>query len=207
MPSSNAQRPSNANSVPQSASSPTTSSSPPKSRARPPPLIGIDPGTLVGRVLTSIRKSPVHPSLTLNFADRSTIQVLVDGYDPHPGCRGIPKQLEMNSASDPIFNPPSGHLDTDLTIRDCAFVKLLDRAFDMKESKRGAEWDQTHQGIAFKFHEQSRWHCIWATLAEHDDKHGTCVFRSYNDVYLQSCERPPRRRNRSPKKGSSRRRS
>jgi hypothetical protein len=163
--------------------------SPSKPRPRPPPLVGIDPATLVGKVLTGIRKSPVHPSLTLDFADNTTIQVVVDGYDPHPGFRGLPKQLETNAVSDPIFNPPTGHLVTELTIRDCAFVTLSDRAFDLKQ--RGAEWDQNHQGIAFKFSGQKSWHCIWATLAEHDENHGSCIFRSYNDVYLRNLHRHP----------------
>jgi hypothetical protein len=175
----------------------STPSTPSKSRIRAPPIVGIDPGTLVGKVLTGTRKSPVHPSLTLDFADHTTIQVLVDGYDPHPNHRGIPKKLEMNAASDSIFNPANGHLVTDLTIRDCAFVTLSDRAFDLKQ--RGAEWRQHHRGIAFKFSEESLWHCVWATLAEHDEKLGTCVFRSYNDVFLRNIQRPNPKHH-SPKK-------
>lgn len=165
-------------------------SSPSKSRIRPPSFIGVEPSTLVGKVLTSVRKSPIHPSLTLEFADHTAFQLLVDGYNPHPAFRGVPKALEMNAASDWIFDPPGGHLSTNLTIRDCAFVILSDRAFDSKQ--KGVTWDEIHRGIAFKFSGEQGWHCVWATRAEHDEEYGECVFRSYNDVYLRPARRPIR---------------
>ena len=49
-------------------------------------------------------------------------------------------------------------------------------------------WDQDHIGLAFKFGEDKIWHCVWATLAEYDDQLGTCVFRSYHDVYLEQVQ-------------------
>lgn len=69
-----------------------TSSPPPspmKSRRRPVPLrlesVGVDPSTLVGKVLTNIRRSSRHPSMQLRFSDDTTYQILVDGYNPtHP---------------------------------------------------------------------------------------------------------------------------
>src|ERR1700722_95200 len=53
--------------------------------------VGIDPADLVGKVLTRVRRSPPHPTLTLDFSDNTTFQILVDGYDPVH--RGIPKEL------------------------------------------------------------------------------------------------------------------
>lgn len=39
---------------------------------------------------------------------------------------------------------------------------------------------------ALKFQDSPRWHCVWATVVEHDnDQGGIEVFRSYEDVYLQ----------------------
>jgi hypothetical protein len=161
---------------------------PPKPRRRPPPILGIDPGDIVGKVLTNVRKSPNHPTLTLDFSDHTTFQILVDGYNPHPDFQGVAKILEMDSASESIFDPPDGHLITYMTITDCAAINLSDRAFDSSQ-----EWEQMHQGIAFKFGGDNSWHCVWATLAEHD-KYGTCIFRSYSDVYLENLQRSPRRR-------------
>ena len=172
--------------------------SPTKPRRRPPPLFGSDPSDLIGRVLTSVKKSPNHPTLTLDFSDNTTFQILVDGYNPHPDYQGISKILEMDYASDAIFNPPGGVLHTDLTIRDCAMIHLSDRAFDSTQ-----QWDQSHQGIVFKFGGENSWHCVWAALAEYDETDGRCIFRSYNDVYLESLQRSPRSpRKRQPRKKS-----
>ena len=62
--------------------------------SRPDGALGVDPSEMVGKVLTSIRRSAAHPALTLHFADRTAYQVRIDGYSPaHPG---VPKQLEIN---------------------------------------------------------------------------------------------------------------
>lgn len=196
-----------------SASSSSTPPSPTKPRRPPPPLrldsVGISPKSLVGKVLKRVRRSQNHPTLTLDFADNTSFQVLIDGYNPsHPG---VPKSLEMDPSLDPIFNPPSGHLVVDLTIADCASVTLMDKAYDARRELQGArdeQWDQHHIGVAFKFLEESgtgkSWHCVWATLAEYDEEHGTCVFRSFDDVYLEKLQRTPQRsaRKRGPPRHS-----
>jgi hypothetical protein len=170
--------------------------SPSKRRRRPTPLrlthVGIDPGDLVGKVLTRIRRSPNHPTLTLDFSDNTTFQVLVDGYDPVH--QGTPKELEMNPSLDPLFNPPNGQLQVSLTVVDCALVTLTDKAFLKKT--REAHWDQNHLGLGFKFAGAQSWHCVWATMIEYDEQMGGCVFRSYDDVYLDTLQRSPRKRRR-----------
>jgi len=169
-------------------------------------------------VLTRVRRSPTHPALTLDCSDGSSFQLRIDGYNP--SYPGVPKSLEMDSSLDPIFNPPSGQLLVDLTILDCATITLMDKAHDTRVELQGArheQWDQHHIGVAFKFLEDSTgdasgkgwgWHCVWATLAEYDEERGegdrACVFRSYDDVYLESLQRSPQR---SPKKRGPRKSS
>jgi hypothetical protein len=168
------------------------------------------------KVLTRVRRSPAHPSLTLDCSDGTSFQLLIDGYNPaHPG---VPKFLEMDPSLDLIFNPPSGHLLLDLTIVDCVAITLMDKAHDTRvelQGPRDEQWDQHHIGVAFKFlqdiaegHGGKGWHCVWATLAEYDEErgesHSACVFRSYNDVYLDTLQRSP---SRSPKKRSPRKRN
>lgn len=149
----------------------------------------------MGKVLTKVRRSPNHPTLTLDFADNTTFQVLIEGYDPmHPG---VPKAFEMDSALDPVFNPPNGQSTVQLKIIGCALIKLTDKAFEMGQNE--AEWDHDHMAVAFKFEGERRWHCVWATLAVKDEKHGHCVFRSYNDVYLSQLERSPRKPKPTPR--------
>ncbi|GAW04302.1 hypothetical protein LENED_006083 [Lentinula edodes] len=67
-----------------SVSSTSSASSPSKRRFRLPPLtrrdpVGIDPDELIGKKLIRISRSSVHPSLTLDFDDHTSAQVLVDG--------------------------------------------------------------------------------------------------------------------------------
>ena len=106
--------------------------------------------------------------------------------------------LEMDALVEALFNPPGGHISVDLLVRDCTFVRLSDKAFE--RGQRGeAQWDQSHLGIAFKFEEGvKRWHCVWAMLEERDGRAGQCVFRSFDDVYLQ----PLVRRELSPSRSS-----
>lgn len=92
----------------------------------------------------------------------------------------------------------------DLLVVDCALITLSDKAFERKHSRDGKEsrnshdfrWDQKHLGVAFKFaEEEPRWHCVWATLAEYDEEQGgSCVFRSYDDVYLENILPSPRKK-------------
>jgi hypothetical protein len=113
----------------------------------------------------------------------------------------------MDPSLHPIFNPPPSQI-LNLTILDCATITLMDKAHDTRselQGRRREQWDQHHVGVAFKFLEEGAsgkgWHCVWATLAEYDEEmgagEGACVFRSYDDVYLENL--PPR----SPTKRSS----
>lgn len=191
----------------------------PTHRRRPPlrlEPIGIPTKTLVGKVITSIRRSPTHPALTLHCSDGSSFQVRIDGYNPtYPG---VPKTLEMDPSLLSIFNTQG--LLSGLTIVDCVSITLMDKAHDTRvepEGPRHERWDQHHIGVAFKFLEDATgdgsgkgWHCIWATLAEYDEERGqgerACVFRSYDDVYLETLQRSPQHspRKRGPRKKSSR---
>ncbi|KAJ6596668.1 hypothetical protein B0H10DRAFT_2088376 [Mycena sp. CBHHK59/15] len=162
--------------------------------SRPPALrldhLGIDPADLVGKVLTSVRRSPKHPSLTLVFADGDKVQVMVDGYDPVH--RGVPKALEMDSDLDALVAARPARL----TVAACALITLSDKAFAARE---GDSWDQRHLGLALRFatagaHDAAEpWHCVWATLQDHDAATGECVFRTYDDVYLEKLPRSPRK--------------
>ncbi|KAE9411240.1 hypothetical protein BT96DRAFT_1028148 [Gymnopus androsaceus JB14] len=174
-------------------------SSPTKRRPRPPPLtrrdpIGIHPEELIGKKLLKISASTVHPALTLDFHDHTTAQVLVDGYSPR--WKGVPKQLEMDEAFQRLTNDGIVGLET-LEIIDCAIIVLIDRAFHRKQSHDDdstVRWDQEHAAVAFKFSgENPRWHCVWATLAEYDGNNA-CIFRSYDDCYLDYLQRSPRKK-------------
>lgn len=174
------------------APSPTTSCTPPlpsKPRRRPVPLrlqsLGVDPSLLVGKVLTKLSRSSKHPTLTLDFSDNTTFQILVDGYDPVH--RGLPKELEMDSSLEQLLT--TGQAYVEWTIKDCALITLTDKAFESRE--REQRWDQNHTGVAFRCLEDRMWHCVWATLTDHD--HDKCVFRSYDDVYIDQLHRSPRK--------------
>ncbi|KAJ3844589.1 hypothetical protein F5878DRAFT_601578 [Lentinula raphanica] len=133
-----------------SASSTSSASSPVRRRLRPPPLtrrdpIGIDPNELIGKRVIRISRSSIHPTLTLDFDDHTTAQVLVDGYSPR--WKGVPKELEMDEAFQRLTDPGFVGLDT-LEIVDCAIIKLCDRAFQRKQTDNDqVRWDQ-----------EQRWH-------------------------------------------------
>ncbi|KAJ3724822.1 hypothetical protein C8R42DRAFT_719458 [Lentinula raphanica] len=180
-----------------SVSSASSASSPVRRRLRPPPLtrrdpIGIDPNELIGKRVIRISRSSIHPTLTLDFDDHTTAQVLVDGYSPR--WKGVPKELEMDEAFQRLTDPGFVGLDT-LEILDCAIIKLCDRAFQRKQTDNDqVRWDQEHAAVAFKFAgENQQWHCVWATLAEHDE-HNVCTFRSFEDVFLDYLQRSPRKK-------------
>ncbi|KAJ3933191.1 MAG: hypothetical protein NXY57DRAFT_999826 [Lentinula lateritia] len=186
-----------------SVSSTSSASSPSKRRFRLPPLtrrdpVGIDPDELIGKKLIRISRSSVHPSLTLDFDDHTSAQVLVDGYSPR--WKGIPKALEMDEAFQRLTNTVFVGLDT-LEIVDCAMIKLCDKAFQRKQNDDhdSTMWDQEHAAIAFKFSgENPHWHCVWAVLAEYDEDR-TCTFRSFEDVFLNYLQRSPRKQSRIDK--------
>ncbi|KAJ7188046.1 hypothetical protein C8R46DRAFT_1053478 [Mycena filopes] len=169
-------------------------------RPRPPPLrldhVGINPSDLIGKILKSVRRSEQwprpHPCLTLTFADGTRVQVRVDGYDAVH--KGLPKELGMDESLETLFASDS---DLDLTVADCALIKLSDKAFDSSSPAAPVRWDQSHLGVAFKFAAGSSggsgpWHCVWAVLQDHDDA-GECIFRTYDDVYLEQLQRSPRK--------------
>lgn len=150
-------------------------------RAHHQESIGVDPRELIGKVLKGIRRSPAHPCVTLHFADGTSYQIRVDGYDPKH--RGVPKTLESDSNFEPYLNHPGDVLEVCLTVVNAAKITLSDKAFDA--GGRGSKWDQAHSGIALKFEEDGHWHCVWAQLAEYDETRPMmCTFRSYHDVYL-----------------------
>lgn len=130
--------------------------------------------------------------MLLRFADKTSIQILVDGYDPVH--RGLPKTLEMDPILESLLDAADGQLDLDRTIHHCALVTLTDKAFEAGQKEQ--RWDQNHIGVAFKFSEDQVWHCVWATLTDY--KHGACIFRSYDDVYLDQLQRSPRKHRRAP---------
>ncbi|KAJ7680512.1 hypothetical protein DFH06DRAFT_1464693 [Mycena polygramma] len=161
------------------------------SRPRPPPLrldhVGINPADLIGKALKSVRRSEKHPSLTLAFADGTRVQIMVDGYDPVH--KGLPKELEMDPRLNDLFTADGA---VDLTVTDCALITLSDKAFARRDNDH---WDQNHLGVAFKFAggpSPGTWHCVWAILQDHDET-GECIFRTYDDVYLEHLQRSPRK--------------
>ncbi|KAJ7079108.1 hypothetical protein B0H15DRAFT_521702 [Mycena belliarum] len=187
-------------------------------RARPPPLridhLGINPGDLVGKVLKSVRRSDKHPSLTLVFADGTRVQVMVDGYDPVH--KGVPKALEMDPSLAGLFAGAGAGADAPvgLTVADCALITLSDKAFARTDRSPDRDaWDQHHLGVAFKFAAadsraegalaEGSWHCVWAILQDHDAATGECVFRTYDDVYLEHLQRSPRKARHRKKSGPS----
>ncbi|KAI0645715.1 hypothetical protein C8Q79DRAFT_1111443 [Trametes meyenii] len=156
--------------------------------------VGVDPSELIGKTLTRVRQSRVHPCLTLHFKDGASFQVRVVGYDPQ--FRGVPKKLESDSH---ILNPTSGSADVSLTVKHAAMITLQDKAFQVQAGRgrsdgarmttgtRETRWTQKHAAFAIKFVEEAGWHCIWATLVEYDEKDAeTCVFRNFADVYVDS---------------------
>ncbi|TFK54194.1 hypothetical protein OE88DRAFT_1675676 [Heliocybe sulcata] len=211
-----------------SSATPPSPTTPTKPRQMPQPLrlnsIGLDPSILVGKTLTTIRRSPSHPALTLHFSDNTSFQILVDGYDPVH--KGVPKELEMDDGFVGVLeactakserqrgrSASGGKLAKGKLITACALIRMTDKAFERQKIQdedvawprlapsfgRESKWDQNHLGLAFKFAPSegddmpSRWHCVWATLAEYDEFVGTCTFRSYDDVYLNKLERTPRK--------------
>lgn len=90
------------------------------------------------------------------------------------------------------------HESLNLEVIDCALITLQDAAFDHKHAKsplKADSWDQKHLAVALKFSEQNpRWHCIWASMEEYDERQATCVFRSYDDVYLEKLHRTPKKK-------------
>ncbi|KAJ2931214.1 hypothetical protein H1R20_g5791, partial [Candolleomyces eurysporus] len=147
---------------------------------------GIKPSDIIGKVVKRVRKSSTHPAFTIDFADDTAVQIRVEGYDPqHPG---LPKTLETDAYLQELMSSDKAF---DCAILGCSYVTLSDKAFERR--RRDGEdilqhWDQQHVGLALKFADgqsaKARWHCIWAAKQEHDQEDGGCIFRSYEDVYL-----------------------
>ncbi|KAF8520470.1 hypothetical protein BU17DRAFT_14061, partial [Hysterangium stoloniferum] len=150
---------------------------------------GVNPCNVVGKVLQRTVRSPRHPMITLHFSDSTVFQIHVEGYNPRPSFRGVPKELETDSSFQDLLSAcGNGESCLGLAIADCRFVRLTDKAFEKK--KRDDKWDQSHRGLAFKFEGRAGWHCVWATIVEHDDDSQKEIFRSYEDVYLQPLSAP-----------------
>lgn len=155
---------------------------------------GVEPSLLIGKVLQKTVRSYRHPMITFHFSDSSCYQVHVEGYHPNPTLQGVPKELEVNTSFEEMLNL-SQNLDgpLDLTVTNCSFIRLTDKAFQRKRPEdREERWDQNHLGLAFKFNGRPNWHCVWAAVVDHDKEYGGReVFRSYEDVYLQGVALPP----------------
>lgn len=168
--------------------------------------IGVPPSSIIGKVLVSIRPSQTHPSVTLDFEDKTSYQIRVDGYNP---IHSIPKTIETNDLFRPLFHPyplpPAGQgLSVRLTVADCRFIKMKETAYERSE-KADHEWEVHHLALAIKFEERDGWHCCWATCGVYDTRdYGPCVFRSFDDVYLQQVKKPSKssKKKRSGKKWS-----
>jgi hypothetical protein len=106
----------------------------------------------------------------------------------------------MNSVLTPLFKPPGGQIDVQLTIAHARLVKLKDTAHEWSETGE-SRWNVEHLALALKFVEEPGWHCAWATMAEYDGDFGPCTFRSFDDVYLAELHSSPRKRKPSQKQG------
>lgn len=163
--------------------------------------LGLPPQHMIGKQLKRIRRSATHPVITFYFADDTSYQVRVDGYNP--GYPGLPKAIETDPELEPILIDLDNHADMVYTVSQATLITLTDRAFQAgKQGRPDSEWKQIHSAIAFKLQEEGRWHCLWATLAEYDAA-GHCIFRSFDDVYLERVERVPQK---SPQKSPQKKR-
>ena len=154
--------------------------------------LGVSPSEIVGKVLKRISRSSTHPTVTFYFTDNTTYQVRVDGYNPmYPG---IPKEIETDPGFGPILQQleGAGPSSTTYTISHAKMVTLRDRAYEL--GKKESRWDQQHEAVAFKFAEEGRWHCIWVSLAEYERNTQRCIFRNFDDVYLDKLDRPSKKR-------------
>jgi hypothetical protein len=136
---------------------------PPQSLRLDPAPDEIEPFTLVGKTLVGIRRSPSHPNVVLSFSDKSSYQIRVDGYSPQFET-GITKEIEFSQRCAEVFPGRGESSKLQLTVDRCAAITMKDKAFDARE--REFTWEQSHQGIAFKFKERDGWYCLWAMLAE-----------------------------------------
>ena len=122
---------------------PTTSDESPRAHTGRP---GVAPSEMLGKVLKSIRVSRAHPTVTLRFADRTSFQIRVEGYDPsHPGP---PKTIETSPALESLL-AWEGNLG--YTVANATMITMTDHAFETGKKERS--WEQRHAGVAFKFAE------------------------------------------------------
>ena len=117
--------------------------------SRPFGAMGIDPSELVGKVLKSIRRSPSRPTMTVRFADNTTYQVRIDGYNPsHPG---VPKQLEMDMDLSSLLASEQAE-DLNWKVTKARTFKMLDKGFS-KLGKKEDSWHLDHTALAFQCEE------------------------------------------------------
>lgn len=161
--------------------------------------LGVSPSDMIGKVLKRISRSQSHPTITFHFTDNTTYQVRVEGYNPmYPG---IPKEIETDPGFGPILQQLESPGNATYTISHAKMVTLHDRAYEL--GKKESRWDQHHEAVAFKFAEEGRWHCIWVTLAEYERNSRRCIFRSFDDVYLDKLDRPGKKRRPGSRGGRS----
>ncbi|KAI0032479.1 hypothetical protein K488DRAFT_49831, partial [Vararia minispora EC-137] len=150
----------------------------------------IDPASLIGTTIVRVRRSPTHPTTSLVLSDGRTFQVRVHGYSPAHAA--LPRTLETSGA---LFSAtpasPSGRA-VRLTVRDARLVALKDTA--LARSVGSAEerrWSVEHLALAVRFEEEDGWQCVWAAVEEYGER-GACVYRTYDDVYVQEVRRGKR---------------
>jgi hypothetical protein len=116
--------------------------------------VGVPPRVIVGKVLTGVRRSHMHPNLGLHFEDGSAFQVRVNTYDPlYPGME---KEIFMDHALEEIFGDTDcdGSLRMKYTISHATFLTLKDQALYVRSSTgEEFQWQKSHTVLAFRFEE------------------------------------------------------
>lgn len=111
--------------------------------------------SLSGKVLSSIYRSPDHPTLFFHFKDGSAYQVLVAGYDPtshrpspststSSGFGSIQKKLELDPFLESLAQPGQTTV-INLKIVHSALIRLADKAFERRSSVSNAAPPSPHK--------------------------------------------------------------
>ena len=101
-----------------------------------PDSIGVDPDQIVVMCL-SVSDAPLPiPAVILHFADNTTYQIRVNGYDLVHW--GIPKELEMNLVLLPLFKPPGGQINVHLMVTHAHTVELKDTAYQWSDTTQSS---------------------------------------------------------------------
>ncbi|KAJ3554025.1 hypothetical protein NM688_g3316 [Phlebia brevispora] len=149
--------------------------------------LGVPPTDLVGKVLCQIHRSKNHPVLTLHFTDNTVYQIRVDGYDP--AYPGLPKLFELDAIFDDFLSDEQ--TPHHLTITRAHILTIKDGGFELLPGERESKFSQGHDSIALKFEGYDGWRCISAMIIQRDEV-GRCIFRSFQDIYLDKLDRRSR---------------